>query len=73
MALTAASAHGALFIASRDSYYRRQYRDSVKEYTEYTYPNANYGFHNDTTPRHDKDAAALAWQRTLDFFEKNLT
>ena len=25
---------------------------------------------NDTTPRYDKDAATLAWQRTIDFFMK---
>src|SRR5450432_1526833 len=33
---------------------------------------ANHGFHNDTTPRYDAAAAKLAWQRTLDFFAKNL-
>jgi dienelactone hydrolase len=31
-----------------------------------------HGFHNDTTPRFDKAAAALAWQRTTDFFKRNL-
>ena len=31
-----------------------------------------HGFHNDTTPRYDEAAAKLAWQRTLDFFNKNL-
>jgi carboxymethylenebutenolidase len=36
------------------------------------YKNAQHGFHNDTTPRYDKAAAALAWQRTLDFFNKYL-
>jgi len=25
-----------------------------------------------TTPRYDKAAATLAWQRTMDFFKKNL-
>jgi dienelactone hydrolase len=31
-----------------------------------------HGFHNDTTPRYDDAAAQLAWQRTLDFFNKYL-
>ncbi|MGZ8486042.1 MAG: dienelactone hydrolase family protein, partial [Candidatus Binatia bacterium] len=41
-------------------------------YTTYIYDNANHGFHNDTTPRYDEAAAKLAWQRTLDHFNKNL-
>ena len=41
-------------------------------YTVYIYEGANHGFHNDTTPRYDEAAAKLAWQRTLDFFNKHL-
>jgi carboxymethylenebutenolidase len=41
-------------------------------YEGYVYPAANHGFHNDTTPRYDKDAAALAWKRTVDFFKEKL-
>ena len=41
-------------------------------YTEYTYPNVNHGFHNDTTPRYDEAAAKLAWSRTLAFFAEYL-
>jgi carboxymethylenebutenolidase len=41
-------------------------------YTVYMYEGANHGFHNDTTPRYDEAAAKLAWQRTIDFFNKNL-
>jgi carboxymethylenebutenolidase len=41
-------------------------------YTGYVYEGANHGFHNDTTPRYDEPAAKLAWQRTLDFFNKYL-
>lgn len=41
-------------------------------YTAYVYEGANHGFHNDTTPRYDEKAAKLAWQRTLDFFNKYL-
>ncbi|MBF8964999.1 dienelactone hydrolase family protein [Pontibacter sp. FD36] len=43
-----------------------------KQYTAYFYPNTNHGFHNDTTPRYDKAAAELAWQRTVDFFKQHL-
>jgi carboxymethylenebutenolidase len=41
-------------------------------YTEYIYEGANHGFHNDTTPRYDEKAAKLAWERTLEFFNKYL-
>ncbi len=41
-------------------------------YSEYVYEGANHGFHNDTTPRYDEAAAKLAWQRTIDFFNKYL-
>ena len=43
-----------------------------KEYQEYMYPGVNHGFHNDTTPRYDKAAADLAWQRTMAFFKTKL-
>ena len=38
----------------------------------YIYPKTSHGFHNDTTPRYDDAAAKLAWQRTVDHFNKNL-
>ena len=41
-------------------------------YTAYVYEGANHGFHNDTTPRYDEQAAKLAWRRTLEFFDKYL-
>jgi carboxymethylenebutenolidase len=43
-----------------------------KTYNVYMYEGAQHGFHNDTTPRYDEAAAKLAWQRTLDFFNKYL-
>jgi len=36
-------------------------------HTAYIYPGTNHGFHNDTTPRYDKAAATLAWDRTIEF------
>jgi carboxymethylenebutenolidase len=38
----------------------------------YVYAGTNHGFHNDTTPRYDENAAKLAWQRTLDWLKKYL-
>jgi carboxymethylenebutenolidase len=38
----------------------------------YRYPGTQHGFNNDTTPRYDRAAAALAWQRTIEFLNKNL-
>lgn len=42
------------------------------EHTAHFYPNANHGFHNNTTPRFDKKAADLSWERTIAFFNKHL-
>lgn len=52
--------------------YEAALKENKKDYTAYIYPATNHGFHNDTTPRYDKAAAELAWQRTIDFFAKNL-
>jgi carboxymethylenebutenolidase len=39
----------------------------------FNYPGVNHAFHNDTSAeRYDKDAAALAWDRTLGFFNRYL-
>ena len=46
--------------------------DAGVNYTAYMYEEASHGFHNDTTPRYDADAAALSWQRSLDFFARHL-
>jgi carboxymethylenebutenolidase len=52
------------------------YEEALKaakvKFTVHKYPGTQHGFNNDTTPRYDKDAAALAWKRTIDFFKKNL-
>jgi len=52
--------------------YEAALKENKIDYTAYIYPGVNHGFHNDTTPRYDKAAAELAWQRTIDFFNKNL-
>ena len=43
-----------------------------KEYTAYTYPEVNHGFHNTSTSRYDKAAAELAWGRTVEFFKEHV-
>lgn len=47
-------------------------RAADRAFVNYDYDDVNHGFHNDTTPRYDKDAADLAWQRTMDFFANHL-
>ena len=42
------------------------------KYQAFIYPGTQHGFNNDTTPRYDKDAAALAWKRTIEFFNEHL-
>lgn len=52
--------------------YEEALKKNEKEYTAYMYPDVQHGFHNDTTPRYNKEAAELAWQRTIDFFKEKL-
>lgn len=52
--------------------YAQALRYNGKEFSEHFYPDVNHGFHNDTTPRYDEEAATLAWDRTLAFFETHL-
>ncbi len=43
------------------------------EYTLYIYPGAQHAFNNDTNPeRYNKEAAQLAWKRTIAFLSKKL-
>jgi carboxymethylenebutenolidase len=52
--------------------YEAALKASGVNYVAYVYPKTNHGFHNDTTPRYDAEAAKLAWQRTIDHFSKTL-
>ncbi|KXK29826.1 MAG: dienelactone hydrolase-like enzyme [Bacteroidetes bacterium OLB12] len=52
--------------------YEKALKENNKKYTAYIYDGVNHGFHNDSTPRFDKPAAELAWQRTVEFFKANL-
>ena len=43
-----------------------------KVFMSHLYEGKQHGFHNDTTPRYDEEAAKLAWTRTLEWFNKHL-
>ena len=53
--------------------FEKALKASGKKYEAFIYPDVNHGFHNDTTPRYDKKAAELAWNRTIEFFKKYLS
>jgi carboxymethylenebutenolidase len=42
------------------------------DYVHHDYEGVQHGFHNDTTPRYDEKAAELAWERTVEFFDRHL-
>ena len=52
--------------------YEAALKANHKVYQLYMYDGKQHGFHNDTTPRYDEEAAKLAWSRTLEFFNKYL-
>jgi len=52
--------------------YEAALKENGVSYQMYMYEGTNHGFHNDTTPRYDEAAAKLAWQRTLELFNKQL-
>lgn len=41
-------------------------------YEGHVYPGTHHGFHNDSTPRYDAEAAELAWSRTIAWFRTHL-
>lgn len=52
--------------------YSAALRANQKDFSVHFYPDVNHGFHNDTTPRYDEEAATLAWDRTLEHFDAHL-
>lgn len=52
--------------------YEAALKEHHKDYTMHMYEGANHGFHNYSTGRYDEDAAKLAWDRTIAFFDKHL-
>ncbi|MEG3114625.1 YghX family hydrolase [Salinicola sp. 4072] len=54
------------------SAYEAALKANDKVYEAYIYPGVNHGFHNDSTPRYDEQAAELAWSRTIEWFRRYL-
>ena len=52
--------------------YKRALDANGKAYQMFMYEGVNHGFHNDTTPRYDPEAAKLAQERTVAFFNEHL-
>jgi carboxymethylenebutenolidase len=53
--------------------YETALKSAGTKYELYIYDGVNHAFNNDTAPtRYNADAAKLAWERTLEFFRKNL-
>ncbi len=53
--------------------YESALKANGKRYTIYMYPGVNHAFNNDTGgARYSKEAADLAWERTLAFFKEQL-
>lgn len=52
--------------------YQKALDANGKSYTMHMYEGVNHGFHNDTTPRYDEEAARLAQDRTIAFFNEHL-
>jgi carboxymethylenebutenolidase len=53
--------------------YETALRENGKRFTIHIYPNVNHAFNNDTgAARYNKEAADLAWSRTIAFFKENL-
>lgn len=53
--------------------YEAALQEHGKTYEAHIYPGVNHGFHNDSTPRYDEAAAELAWDRTIEWFNRYLT
>ncbi|NNJ72442.1 MAG: dienelactone hydrolase family protein [Enterobacterales bacterium] len=58
--------------ALRDEY-RSALESNNKEFVMHTYPGTYHGFHNNSTPRFNKEQAKIAWERTIAFFNKHLS
>ena len=53
--------------------FEKALKDNGKMYELFIYEGANHAFNNDTnTARYNRDAAELAWSRTVEFLRKNL-
>ena len=53
--------------------YEEALNEAGTTYEAHIYEGVNHGFHNDSTPRYDAEAADLAWDRTVEWFNTHLT
>jgi carboxymethylenebutenolidase len=59
-------------ITSGAAAYKAALEKAGVEYEAYVYEDASHGFHNNTTPRYKEDAARLAEERTIAWFNQHL-
>ncbi|EGR7967325.1 dienelactone hydrolase family protein [Vibrio vulnificus] len=52
--------------------YEQDLKAMNARYNAFLYPRVNHGFHNDSTARYAPEEAELAWQRTVEFFRREL-
>ena len=53
--------------------YESALRANGVNFEMHTYAGTRHGFHNNSTPRFNEEAAALAWERTIRFFGQHLS
>lgn len=52
--------------------YRKALEANNKNFLMYNYEGTRHGFHNNSTPRYNKEQAKIAWDRTISFFKNHL-
>ena len=60
------------FVNGGRAVYENALQAAGVKFETYVYPGTLHGFHNDSTPRYVESEAKIAWQRSVDFFNKNL-
>ena len=53
--------------------YREALKVNNKNFVMYVYEGTRHGFHNNSTPRYNKEQAKIAWERTVSFFKAHLS
>ena len=53
--------------------YRKALEAAGKNFVMHSYEGTRHGFHNNSTPRYNKEQAKLAWERTISFFKEHLS
>ena len=53
--------------------YRKALEASNKNFVMHTYEGTGHGFHNNSTPRYNKEQAKIAWDRTIAHFKEHLS